>query len=61
MNLAALDILNSEETPKAKKKRLYAAALVGNIEESLLVVDKRPLNPKSLEVIIAEYEKAKAA
>ena len=61
MNLAALDILNYEETPEVKKRRLCAAALVSNIKESLLVVDKRPLNPKLPEVIIVEYEKAKAA
>ena len=60
MNLAALDILNYEETPDAKKRRLCVAASVGNIEEFLLVANKRPLNPKSLKVIIVEYKKAKA-
>ena len=60
MNLAALDILNYKETFEVKKRQLYTTALVGNIEEFLLVANKRPLNPKSLKVIIVEYKKAKA-
>ena len=61
INPAALDILDDEETPEATERRLHVATLIADTEEALLVIDKGPLNPEWPEVVIAEYEKSKAA